>query len=111
MDDNKRRLLEQRLTERLFELYDRVGQGTGYWANYFLRDFKRLGGLEVARKLLNARAVSEGFERLKKEHLLRESVEAVALEEEFQPLFSSTELARARERLAEHGYTPNELAS
>ena len=109
MDESERRLVEQRLTERLFDLYDRVGQGTGYWANYFLRDLKRLGGLEVARKLLNARAVSAGFERLKKEHLLRESVEAVVLEPEFQPLFSPTELARARERLAEHGYTPDEL--
>jgi hypothetical protein len=108
-DESERRLLEQRLTERLFDLYDRVGEGTGYWANYFLRDLKRLGGLEVARKLLNARAVSEGFERLKKEHLLRESVEAVVLEPQFQPLFSPTELARARQRLAEHGYTPDEL--
>jgi hypothetical protein len=109
MDDADRRLREQRLTERLFDLYDRVGKGTGYWANYFLRDLKRLGGLEVARKLLNAPAVSQGFERLKKEHLLSESVEAVVLAPEFRPLFTDPELSRARKRLANHGYTPADL--
>src|SRR4029079_1113777 len=110
MDESEGGRLEQRLTERLFVLYDRVGQETGYWANYFLRDLKRLGGLQVARKLLSASAVSAGFERLRKENLLRESVEAVVLEGEFQALFSPTELARARARLAEYGYAAEELS-
>jgi hypothetical protein len=70
---------------------------------------KRLGGLQVARKLLNAPAVSQGFERLKKEHLLSESVEAVVLAPEFRPLFTDAELSRARKRLADHGYTPADL--
>src|SRR5687768_2155685 len=90
-------LAEARLTAEMFALYDDVGRETGYWANYFLRDLKRIGGLALARKLLAASSTSEGFERLKKERMLNRSLEALVMAPEFRPLFSTDEIEVARE--------------
>ena len=110
MKADQRAVLEARLTEAMFDLYTSVGQATGYWANYFLRDLKRLGGMAVAKKLLASGAPSNGFERLKKERMLNRSLEAIALSPQFQALFTRDELDVARTRLKDNGYAVEDLA-
>src|SRR4051794_18910887 len=111
MDESARRLLEQRFHDAMLEIYDVAGKETGYWAHYFLRAVKANGGLEEARRLLQVPGFSAGFERLKSEHALNLSVEAVVLRHEFAVLFSEDELARARSRLNTYGYAVSELAA
>lgn len=89
------------------DIYRRAGTETGYWANYFLRDLRAMGGLATARKLLNAKGTSEGFERLLQEGRLDLTVEALVLRPEFRPLFADGELDLARARLDEFGYRSN----
>jgi 5-methylcytosine-specific restriction protein A len=98
--------LELQFDAAMQEIYWLAGKATGYWANYFLRSVRKNGGLAVARQLLWKCGVSAGFERLKAEGRLDLSMEALILKPVFRPLFASSELARARERLREHGYEP-----
>jgi hypothetical protein len=111
MDELELRLLTQKFHEAMLDIYDVAGKTTGYWAGYFRREVKTKGGLPVARRLLRVSGTSDGFERLKKEHALNLSVEALVLRSEFSSLFSDEERAIARERLAAFGYTPAELGS
>lgn len=111
MDEAERRLLEQRFHEGMLDIYDLAGKTTGYWAHYFRRDVRANGGLPVAHKLLRKQGTSEGFERLKKEHSLHLSVEALVLRPEFRSLFTQPELDTAKERLAKFGYTASDLAA
>ena len=103
--DDERALLEAQLDGAMEEGYCRsAGLETGYWANYFLRDLRSMGGLATARKLLVARGTSEGFERLRAEGRLDLTVEALVLRREFRPLFSAKELNLARARLDGYGF-------
>jgi hypothetical protein len=101
--------LAQRFHESMLEIYDIAGQTTGYWAHYFRREVRAKGGLPVARRLLSTKGTSDGFERLKAEHALHLSVEALVLRPEFRALFRAHELATARERLEAFGYRPVDL--
>jgi hypothetical protein len=103
------RLAEARLDDAMLELYEDVGRETGYWANYFLRDLKKVGGLAVARKLLRSASTSEGFVRLKKEGMLHRSVEALVISTGFRHLFTLEEVEIATNRLRDNGYTTSEL--
>jgi hypothetical protein len=78
----------------------------GYNATYFLRSLNEHGGVATARRLINAQAPSDGFTRLWELGRLDLSVEAVALEARWRPLFSGEELRRAAQRLADYGYRP-----
>jgi 5-methylcytosine-specific restriction enzyme A len=92
--------LAGQLTLELMSIYRRAGEATGYWGNYFLRELRRNGGLDVARKLLRPHTgASAGFGRLAKAHRADLSVEAVVLQPRFARLFTATELAEARRRL------------
>ena len=97
---------EAAFDQAMLDIYSLAGQATGYWAGYFLRSVRKDGGLIAARKLLWKSGTSAGFERLKEEGRLDLSMEAVMLRPEFDELFSQDELARAANRLAEHGYDP-----
>jgi hypothetical protein len=111
MDAADRRLQEQRFHEAMLDIYDAAGKTTGYWAHYFRREVRAKGGLPVAKRLLRVKGTSEGFERLKKEHALHLSVEALVVRPEFCSLFDSQDLDTARERLRAFGYSPAELDS
>ena len=37
--------LEDEFHEAMADGYRRTGEATGYWANYFIRDVKQMGGL------------------------------------------------------------------
>lgn len=75
----------------------------GYTASYFLRMLSEHGGVETARRLVNADTPSEGFTRLWMMSRLDLSVEALILKPEWKSLFSDEERERARERLAKYG--------
>jgi hypothetical protein len=99
-------MVERQFDQAMLDIYELAGRQTGYWAHYFLRSVRKDGGLVSARKLLWKEGTSEGFERLKAEHRLDLSMEALMLRPEFQELFTPAELARAAERLSAHGYRP-----
>ena len=61
-------------------------------------------GLQTARILLHASAVSDGYVALWERGRLDLTVEALVLEEEWRPLFSNQGREIARKRLAEYGY-------
>jgi hypothetical protein len=62
------------------------------------------GGLETARKLLRAPAVSGGFTALLERKRLDLTVEALVTLPQFACLFTSDEVDLARDRLAQVGY-------
>ena len=90
---------EKDLHGELLSLYTRTGEGTGYWAHYFLREMRKYGGLAVAKKLLRANRVSTGFDRLIAARRADLSIEAIALSSPFKHLFSAEERAVAAKRI------------
>lgn len=93
------RELERRFDGAMMEIYERAGLELGYWATRYLQMLRRHGGLETARRLLNAKLTSDGYAHLREAGRLDLTVEAYALRAEFQPLFAADELASARDRL------------
>ena len=57
------------------------------------------GHLEAVKRLLQSRKMSEGFAKLVNASRLDLSVESVALQTKFKPLFADGELAVARQNL------------
>jgi hypothetical protein len=102
--------LELRFHEAMLDIYRRAKSEAGYTASLFLKMVSEVGGLEAARRLINAPDVSDGYTRLWDLHRLDLSVEAVALCDQWEPLFSREELRTARHRLKEYGYDPDERA-
>lgn len=76
----------------------------GYTPSYFLQMVGEFGAVETARRLISAASVSDGFTRLWELGRLDLTVEALALRDEFQPLFSEPECRQARARLAAYGF-------
>ncbi len=95
--------LEQQFHEQMLETY-RQAAAQGYHATYFLRMVQERGGVQAARDLLDAPSTSDGFTRLWELGRLDIAVEAIVLRPEFQPLFTSEQLAIARRRLRDVGY-------
>lgn len=75
----------------------------GYYPNHFIQMVGERGGLEAAKHLLSSEP-STGFARLWEEGRLDLSVEALALQEPWDNLFTCAELAAAESRLRELGY-------
>ncbi len=95
--------LERRFDGAMMEIYERAGREVGYWATRYLQMLRARGGLETARRLLNARATSDGYARLRDAGRLDLTVEAYSLRPEFQALFTPEELNMARDRLEYFG--------
>jgi hypothetical protein len=94
----------------MVELYKTAKADLGYTATRFLQMVSEVGGIQAARQLLAAPAVSDGFTTLWERHRLDLSVEAHVLRKEFQPLFTAQERSVARQRLRDYGYTGPEAA-
>ena len=75
-----------------------------YFATYFKRMVDSYGGVEAAKRLLAARDIQAGLRRLWQLKLLDHSMEALVIQERFQPLFTDEEISEARRRLEELGY-------
>ena len=95
--------LERRFDAAMMEIYERAGHEVAYWATRYLQMLRARGGLETARRLLHARATSDGYARLRDAGRLDLTVEAYALRPEFQALFTTDELSSARDRLEYFG--------
>ena len=63
------------------------------------------GGVEAARRTISE--MTETYEKLWEARHLELSVEALVLKPEWTPLFTSEELAAARQRLEDSGHTPD----
>ncbi len=62
------------------------------------------GAVESAKRLLATREIQTGLMRLWEMGSLSKSMEALVIQERFQPLFTPEEIAEARRRLEELGY-------
>jgi hypothetical protein len=81
------------------DIYHNAKSEIGYNATRFLVMVKELGGLQAAHQLLAAERIHDGFAELLLAGRPDLTVEALVLRQEFQPLFSESELRIARERL------------
>lgn len=92
--------LESRFHQEMLDLYWAAGKAIGYWANYYLRKVRRVGGIQAAKEWLQPKKnETAGLERLARENRLDLSVEALVLREPWDQLFTEDELKMAKDRL------------
>ncbi len=96
--------LEVKFHDAMLTIYKRAKSEADYNATRFLGMVAERGGLETAKYLLHAPAVSEGYTALWQRGRLDLSVEAVILEPEWRQLFSDQERQIAIDRLRDYGY-------
>lgn len=90
----------------MVDAYRRAKDEAGYPGTGFLRMVSERGGMAAARQLLHASSVSDGFTALWERKRLDLTMEALVLRPEFGALFTAEELAAARHRLEQYGYSP-----
>jgi hypothetical protein len=95
--------MESKFHRAMARIYEEAKK-EGYTASYFLKMLGEHGGVETARRLVNADKPSEGFTRLWMMKRLDLSVESLVLKPEWRSLFSDEERYRARDRLAKYGF-------
>lgn len=96
---------ERRFHQAMIDIYKVAKRDCNYTATYFLRMVNELGGLNATKKLLATTEPSDGFTTLWTYRRLDLTVEAHVIKPEFQSLFTTDEIAIARSRLKEYGYT------
>jgi 5-methylcytosine-specific restriction protein A len=93
--------IEAKFNKEMEDLYRVVGKATGYWANYYLRSVRNLGGLAHAKKALSKRDTSQdGFLKLIEVGRPDLSMEASVVKDEFKDLFTKEEIQEAERRLS-----------
>lgn len=99
--------LEARFHEAMLNIYRRAKSEAKYNATVFLQMVVDNGGLQAARRLINADTPSTGYTALWERGRLDLTVEAMVLDSpQFQPLFTEEELTKCEVRLREYGYQP-----
>ena len=87
------------------EIYQRAIDEAGYNAMAFRGMVAEHGGVETARRLINASQVSDGYTALWERKCLDLTMEAMLVgRSEFHPLFTEAELQIRRKRLKEYGH-------
>ena len=100
--------LQDQFHERMLEIYIRAKSEANYNATIFLRMLNDHGGLETARRLIHALAVSDGYTALWERKHLDLTVEAVIHDNPiWHPLFTEEELEICANRLREYEYLPS----
>ena len=99
------RELEEAFHQKMVEVYDRARKECRYTATRFLQMVTAHGGLTAAKMLLASKHHPEGLTRLWEVGRLDISMEALVLRDAWRGLFSEDELAVARKRLQDLGYT------
>lgn len=99
------RNLENEFHEEMIRVYDRARKECRYTATRFMQMVTDRGGLSAAKSLIASPHISEGLTRLWQERRLDISMEATLLREPWCQLFSPEELAVARKRLDDLGFT------
>lgn len=98
--------LETQFNQAMFGIYRRAKEEAKYNATIFLQMLTDKGGLRTAKTLINAVMPSDGYTALYLRERLDLTVEAVVLaDDRWHSLFAAEELARARKRLSDYGYT------
>ena len=95
--------LEEEFEKELWHTVD-VAREHHYTPTYFMQMLKDHGGVKTAKRLLAKSEPQTGLFELWNLGLLRESMEAVVLQDKFKDLFTETELVEAHRRLEELGY-------
>lgn len=91
----------------MLEIYRRAKSEADYNATIFLRMLGDRGGLDTAKYLINSSKPSDGYTHLYERGRLDLTVEAMVVENsKWHELFTVDELAKARLRLKQYGYTP-----
>ena len=97
--------LEVKFHEAMEDIYRVAKDEADYNATLFHGMVAEHGGLETARRLINAKTVSDGYTALWSRGRLDLTVEAKVTETpEFHSLFTTEELQICRRRLREYGY-------
>lgn len=90
-----------KFNNEMLDLYHVVGKATGYWANYYLRSVRKIGGLAHAKKALaKEEKTQDGFKKLIEVGRPDLSLEASVISEEYRELFTKSELEEAERRLS-----------
>lgn len=95
--------LEKAFEEAMLDTAE-VSKGYKYNPTYFVQMVYEHGGVGAAKRLLAKPEPSEGLFKLWEIERLDISMEAIVLQPQFAPLFTSEELAEARRRLEALGY-------
>jgi hypothetical protein len=96
----------QQFDAAMFDIYKRAKTEAGYNATIFLGMLSDRGGLATAKFLINASKPSDGYTHLYERGRLDLTVEAMIVDNpKWHQLFSTEELARAKRRLADYGYS------
>ena len=99
--------LERRFDAAMLEIYRRAKLEANYNASRYFQMLSEHRGVETARILLNASAVSEGYTTMWELGRLDLTVEALIHDHcEYHELFSDDEIATARRRLQDYRYLP-----
>lgn len=99
--------LEGRFDAAMMEIYRRAKVEVQYNDTRFHQLLCKYHGLETAKLLLHANAVSDGYTALWERGRLDLTVEALIHDHpEYHPLFTDEERAIARRRLEEYKYPP-----
>ena len=97
--------LELRFHDAMLSVYKRAKNEAHYNARVFLGMVVDKGGVETARYLLDTLTVSDGYTALWRRKRLDLTVEALILDPQWWPLFTSTQRRTAIDRLRQYGYT------
>lgn len=98
--------LELEFDAAMMSIYVRALREADYPAKRFHQMLCDHGGLETAKRLINASNVSEGYTALWERKRLDLTVEALIQRNEWRELFTEEELNRALKRLRDYGYSP-----
>lgn len=99
--------LEEKFHEEMLNIYRRAKIECHYNVVRFLQMVSEVGGVKTAQALLHPGSPQYGFEVLWERKRLDLTVEALVLREPWRQcqFFSPGQLAEARSRLEQHGYT------
>ena len=97
--------LEAEFHRAMLKIYDDAAE-VGCRPTRFLKMVHEHGGVVAARRLLSAREAPLGFTELWQRERLDISMEALVVQERWQPLFSDEERQAARDRLSAYEYDP-----
>jgi hypothetical protein len=100
---NAKMTLEEQFHHAMIGVYENA-RDCDHFATYFKQMIDQYSGLNTAKRLLAKAGIQEGLMKLWELGLLKQSMEALVIQERFRPLFTEAEIAEARRRLSELGY-------
>lgn len=100
--------LEEQFHADMIRIYERTRDECDWTPTRFLQMVCDHGGVEAAKQLIMAAELHEGLVRLWELGRLDLSAEALVLREKYRVLFTDEERARARKRLRELNYEPDQ---